>query len=291
MRKTNLRKIHLGVIPCLFLVVGSASLAQQNTPPAPRSTRAPSVAPPERFDSRPSKVVGADERRFVSTTGLPPSHVSAETSPGSYFETPSAPCHADCHPHRGFFGRIKGWWNRRRNRCGCHACPDCGAHGHASDDMPLGYFLNEHFATQISNGEAARMVLYRYDFIDGTARLKLKGKRRLAEIAKMIPTNFHPVVIQQTVVRPSGDSETDQKRQLAADALDRMRRDAVLEALREMTIPVPEERVRVGYPIVPGLRGDEEQAQRVYGNLLVPDDGGLGLGASETPATGAVGTP
>lgn len=116
---------------------------------------------------------------------------------------------------------------------------------------PLGASVYLNGKTMVANGEAARMVLYHYDFEDGGVRLNQRGRDQLAKIAGMLPTNFFPVVIERTPELPG---------------LARARRMSVLQELAQGSFPVPPERVVVGEPAVPGLRGVE--AMVIFGNLM-----------------------
>jgi hypothetical protein len=126
------------------------------------------------------------------------------------------------------------------HHCGCRCQGECG-------QAPFGASVNAAANAQICNGIGARMTLYHYDFCDARAadgyKLNERGVARLGDIARMFPcSNFHPIVIEYT----SRNS-----------ALDAARRDYVLRALRQMSVPVPEHLVVVGRPEVKGLRGDE----------------------------------
>jgi hypothetical protein len=118
---------------------------------------------------------------------------------------------------------------------------------------PLGHFVYLHAKTQVANGDAARMVLYHYDF-DGT-QLSTRGEYQLEKIAAMLPRNFFPIVIEADPQRPGRDEA---------------RRVAVLQALGRGPFPVPPERVLVGRPIAGGLNGVE--AERIYNNLIRQTD-------------------
>jgi hypothetical protein len=138
---------------------------------------------------------------------------------------------------------------------------------------PLGYFLYLHGQTEVANGEAARMVLYHYDFVEGSDQLKPRGKYQLAKITALLPLNFNPLIIQATPEAP---------------ALDEARRVAVVRELAVGSFPVPPERVVIGRPPAIPLQGDE--AERIYRNLLLNTEaGGLratGGGGTTGPGLG-----
>jgi hypothetical protein len=145
---------------------------------------------------------------------------------------------------------------------------------------PLGLSVNLQIQTQVANGVAAGMVLYRYDFVGCTAALNLKGRDRLAKIAALLPHNFFPLVIERTPEAPE---------------LAEARRVAVLAELAHGPFPVPPERVVIGPPLAHGLAGVE--AVLINENLMRQTAaqgalGGLGFGATggaAGPGFGATG--
>ena len=135
-------------------------------------------------------------------------------------------------------------WKRSHQQCWCGSPEE-------SSEPPLGRPLDAHITAQIANGEAARMVLYDYDFVEGTDKLNPRGRHQLSKIAGLLPKNFFPVVIETTPKVP---------------ALAESRRLAVLRELGQGPLPVPTERVIVSPPPANGLQGVE--GRRVYENLL-----------------------
>jgi hypothetical protein len=131
-------------------------------------------------------------------------------------------------------------WQRFKN--GLHRC----FIGYPDEFMapPLGDSLYAHGKTEVANGEAARMVLYDYDFIQGGDQLNLRGRQQLAKMMALLPCNFFPIVIQEKPDIPP---------------LNGARRRAVLNELARYPFPVPAERVVVGRPIANGLRGEEAE--------------------------------
>jgi hypothetical protein len=109
---------------------------------------------------------------------------------------------------------------------------------------PLGHFVYEHGKTMVANGDAARMVLYAYDFEEGCDRLNVRGHDQLVKICAMMPQNFYPLVIERTPCQPG---------------LAEARRLAVLNQLAQGPFPVPPERVVVGLPVATGLAGREAE--------------------------------
>src|SRR5262245_58325849 len=104
----------------------------------------------------------------------------------------------------------------------------------------LGRSVYAHYKTHVANAEAARMVLYQYDFVDGCGLLNPHGRERLEQIAAMLPRTFFPVVIEP-----------------CAPDLDESRRLAVLNELARCPFPIPPERVVVGRPTAIPLSGPE----------------------------------
>jgi hypothetical protein len=162
--------------------------------------------------------------------------------------------------------RAMSWWQRF-----CYRMQDCFL-GFPEEfrEPTLGYLLYAHNKTQVANGDAARMVLYHYDFEDGCTDLKPHGRDRLAKISTMLPKNFFPIVIERTNCAPD---------------LDEGRRQAVLAALAHSPFPIPPERVVIGPSIAVGLSGRE--AIIVYSNLLRQTSTGPNTGSL---ISGGVGT-
>jgi hypothetical protein len=106
-------------------------------------------------------------------------------------------------------------------------------------EPPLGHALYGNYKTHVANGDAARMALYRYDFVEGQGALNPRGRERLAEIAAMLPQNFFPVVIEPDCL----------------PGLDEARRLAILNELANCPFPIPPQRVVVGRPLAHGLSG------------------------------------
>jgi uncharacterized membrane protein YgcG len=133
---------------------------------------------------------------------------------------------------------------------------------------PLGYSIYQNFRTQVANADAASMVLFQNDFVDGCPGLNARGQEKLARIAHELPRNFFPVVIEELPCAPD----------LAA-----ARRAAVLAELCHGPFPIPPERVVIGGQIARGLDGRE--AFIIYTNQLAQTrrlgaSGGGGGGSS-----------
>ncbi|MBI3467065.1 MAG: hypothetical protein HY000_28965 [Planctomycetes bacterium] len=210
-------------------------------------------AEPPEYSPEAGDVLTADLAEPLEDGSANFSSTVANSGP-SHVHGASGPVH--CHHPRRSCQRRRGHLNSWKNHWNYHRKPRLQEKywGYPEEfcEPPLGYFVNAHVATQLSNGEAARMVLFHYDFIDGGANLKPRGKRQLAKIAKLL-TNLHPIVIEAS----------------ADAALDESRRQAVLSQLAETMSAVPDERVQVGFPLSRGLEGAEAVLiyERFYGQL------------------------
>jgi len=140
------------------------------------------------------------------------------------------------------------------------------------NEWPLGYALYAHAQTQVANGQAARMVFYHYDFVDGTSRLNVRGRDKLARVGTLLPTNFSPIVVERTTKQPG---------------LDESRRAALVNVLAQGSFPVPAQRVVIGPPIADGITGLEAFA--IFGNQLSGIASGGSLAGGVTGIGGFVG--
>jgi hypothetical protein len=148
-----------------------------------------------------------------------------------------------------------------------------GVHGQFRASA-LGSALYAQANAMVANGEAAQMVLYRYDFIDGHAQLSLRGHDQLGKILALLALNPGPLVIERTPWLP---------------ALAEARRLEVLAQLAHAGCLIPPERVVVGVPVAFGLSGPE--SVRVYTNLLnqVRSQGSQAVLSQESLAGGTSG--
>lgn len=164
------------------------------------------------------------------------------------------------------------------SRCGnTGACPrGCGgilgkmmhpkreltrAHGH--DSVPFGSSYHTIMQTQISRGEAARMMLYKYDFLPGQPDLSYRGRMQMQKLATLANRNDYPLVIEVDRDHPHLNQE---------------RLAAVVAELAMLPIVIPAERVVLGTPLAPGLAGVD--AEIIYQNRLQLTAGGTSSGPS-----------
>ena len=116
---------------------------------------------------------------------------------------------------------------------------------------PLGAAMYDNARVMVANGAAARMTLYRYDFVDGSAELSPRGLDQVAKLGPQLANSPYPLLVERT----------PEDAALAAS-----RRFAVLAALARGPFPVTSDRVLVGVPIANGLSGPD--AQVIAGNAL-----------------------
>lgn len=210
-----------------------------------------------------AKTAPGDSRKTEAAPLPPPAPVAAPVVSQSScsFSTDSPPW---------ALGGKLSWCTRAR-----HCLQDCfWGHREEFEAPPLGYFVYLQGQTEVANGEAARMVLYQYDFVEGSDRLKPRGKYQLTKITALLPLNFNPLIIEATPEAP---------------ALDEARRAAVVRELAVGPFPVPAERIVIGRPLSIPLQGAE--AERIYRNqLLNTESGGLRATAGGSATGPALGT-
>jgi hypothetical protein len=170
--------------------------------------------------------------------------VPQPATPGPVTPPPSPRC--SCGDRQG----ISRWyWHKTQCKRKLQEC----ALGYPEEfnEWPLGSALYAHGRTQVANGNAARMVFYHYDFVEGSPQLNLRGRDKLLKTARLLPTSFAPIVVERTPSTPG---------------LDTQRRSVVLAELGGSRFPVPPERVVIGPPVAHGLTGVE--AVVIYDNQL-----------------------
>jgi hypothetical protein len=203
------------------------------TPVAVDATPRLESLPPKVMTAKPSGQVEAPPR----SESLPPPRAAAESPPAP---KASAPNGAACSsPQQGYGLRGK------------LGSPACWGFPSEFEPVPFGQSVNACIRQHVGNGEAARMVLYQYDFVDGAPALNLHGMDQLAKIAALLGHNGFPIIIERTPCNP---------------ALAEARRLTVLLELGHGPAPVPPDRIVIGPPIASGLRGAE--AEVIYQNLI-----------------------
>jgi hypothetical protein len=218
--------------------------------PVPADPRSPS------FPGQPMSLENAGHSVPGQVSPMEPAKVPAAA--------PAAPGGCSCGDRHG----VSRWWyhktqcKRRLQECAL-------GYPEEFNEWPLGSSLYAHGRTQVANGNAARMVFYHYDFIEGSPQLNVRGRDKLVKLAKVLPASFCPVVIERTPATPGLDEE---------------RRGFLLAELAGSQFPVPAERVVIGPTPAAGLTGNE--AVIVYLNQL-----GALAGGSAGGVGGYAGSP
>lgn len=166
------------------------------------------------------------------------------------------------------------------------ACQDCGGRlqydrcGHCRGGYlyaadPFGFCVCNALNAQVTNGLAAQLVFYRYDFVnvptqraakpDDFANLNPQGRRQLLRVAEVMERMPLPPV----VIESSGNSQIDEAR-----------RQVVIARLTEvMGSPLPAEWVVVDEPMAHPLAGEE--ATIIHENLLRQTEAGGSYDAND----------
>ena len=161
-------------------------------------------------------------------------------------------------------------WRWHRTQCKRRMQEKLVGFAEEFNEWPLGAALYAHARTQVANGQAARMVFYDCDFVQGTAQLNLRGRDKLAAVGATLPTTFFPVVVERTPTVPG---------------LDNSRRTTLLAQLAQGSFPVPAERVVIGPTIAYGMTG-YEAVNVIYPRQLSNLASGGSSGASAAGAAG-----
>lgn len=203
----------------LSLTVISAGVVLANDPPSPTYDLSPTPSSPQ---------------------GIPVSSTSAT-------------CDAYASPVESTYATGAHWtrinsrrWERKRR-----LQDKCLGYPEEFCEQPLGAALYSQMSAQAANGMAAKLVLYHYDFVDGSPNLKVYGHERLAKHIASMNFNAFPLLIEPTPDEPE-----------LADA----RRVAVQQAMLQMQASVDVNRVIVGIPTPVALPG--RQAQLLDINLM-----------------------
>lgn len=109
-------------------------------------------------------------------------------------------------------------------------------------EPPLGSYIKEQFAMQVSKADGHRFILYRSDFLPGTDRFSPTGAGRFNLMYSRLPGWMGPVVVEWTPDQP---------------AVAAARRQAVLNTLQRAGRPIQADRVVIGPSPYPGARGVE----------------------------------
>ena len=193
---------------------------------------------------------------------LGPIFAAPGPAPTPITPTPSPVC--TCGDRRGL-SRLR--WHRTHCRR-THQAKWIG-YPEEFNEWQLGRSLYNHGNIQVANAEAAGMIFYDFDFVDGTRELNRRGREKLGAIVEALPTNFSTVAIEPTPHTPG---------------LDQARRLAILSQLATSPFPVPGERVVVATPKPRGRGGAESllvernRLTSVVGGGALAGTGGAGTG-------------
>ena len=157
-----------------------------------------------------------------------------------------APGGCTCGDRRGL-----SRWRWHRTQCKRHLQEHFLGYAEEFNEWPLGSSVYAHARTQAGNGQAARMVFYHYDFVDGTSQLNTRGRDKLASVAATLPATFLPIVVERTPKEPG---------------LDQSRKSVLLTELNRGSFPVASERILIGPSIANGMTGFESLL--IYGNQV-----------------------
>ena len=216
--------------------------------------------PPAEFDQAESATTDSQERAVPSANRSRP----MPQQPVQYEQYGVE----NCPPPRE--GPIQRWHRRKKAQCQ----ETLWGYPEEFVDAPLGASVQANLQVMTTKGQAARMVLYQYDFIPGTDKLKARGKLQVAKIAAWLPTNAFAVLVE-----PSGRGPT----------LDEARRQAVWREFTSGQISIPVERVIVASPTGHGLVGPE--AVLMQSNRDKQTTGrGIAAGGSSGASSGSSGS-
>jgi hypothetical protein len=157
-----------------------------------------------------------------------------------------------------------------------------GRHAAEVDAVPLGQSLYQTMTNQIDSGIAARMILNDFDFEPNGVNLNFRGQDKLPRLVALAMQYPYFITIERTNYDPP----------LAA-----LRRQALVKEIVRLSIPLSADRVVVGAPLTPGLRGVE--AELLYQSLLNQtmsgganlQGGGFGPAGPTTGGTQGIGQP
>jgi hypothetical protein len=237
----RLLSLGLGFVALLAMAPAHA----QQTPPEPPPHNASVTAPVAGEAANQVAAAGPAVPAPAGTVVQAPANVAGQPAGVS---APPGPVAGECSCGERH-GLSRWWWHKTRCKRALQEC----ALGYPEEfnEWPLGSSIYAHGRVQVNNGNASRMIFYRYDFEDGSAQLNVRGRDKLAKVAALLPATFYPVVIERTPWAPG----------LAVE-----RRSVLLSQLSGPRFAVPPERVLIGPPIDTGLTGVE--AIFLYGNQL-----------------------
>ena len=121
----------------------------------------------------------------------------------------------------------------------------------AFNEPPLGSYINQQFAVQVSKADAHRFTVYQSDFLPETDRFSPIGASRFNVMFGRLPSWPGPIFVEWTPDQPE---------------LAEARRQAILDTLARAGRPLPPERVIIGPSTNPGAFGTEAAGH--YNNMI-----------------------
>jgi hypothetical protein len=212
----------------LGLGLGSAASSSAQTPLPPLPALPPQVEP-VRAQAGPNVALSPVYRPLPPIVEVPPEGVRPNWAPA-----PIDPVALERISHPPFAEKKERSWHWRRVQGRLLGYPE------EYEPRPLGSSLYEHGKIMVANGAAARLVLYQYDFLDGTSELNQRGIDQLAKFTLQLAASPFPLMVERTPADPT---------------LAERRRYAVLAKLAASPCPLPSDRVLVGVPIPNGMSG------------------------------------
>ncbi len=229
---SKFRRRHHLVAGFILGLVPAATASAQGLPPVFTPTADPAVPPPASMTGE------------MIVRPLPPViEVPPQGAGPVWSQPPIDPIAVERLDKPGFFQKKLRSWHWRRLQGRFYGYPE------EFQPRPLGASLYEHGKIMVANGAAARLVLYRYDFVEGTSELTPRGMDQLVKFMSQLSVSPYPLIIERTTGDP---------------ALAEARRYAVLAKLAQSPVPLTSDRVLVGIPTPNGLSGTD--AQIIAGN-------------------------
>jgi hypothetical protein len=230
---TQFRRRRHQVAGFILGLVPAATASAQGLPPALPPSVDPS-APLAAVNEVPGPIV----RPLPPMIQVPPQGVGPV-----WAQTPLDPVALEKLDKPGFIRKKLQSWHWRRFQGKFYGYPE------EFQPRPLGAALYENGKVMVANAAAARLVLYHYDFVEGTAKLTPRGEDQLIKFTAQLSVSPYPLIIQRTIDDPP---------------LAEKRRYAVLAWLAQSPCPLTSDRVLVGVPTPYGLSGTD--AQIIAGN-------------------------
>ncbi len=232
---TQFRRRRHQVAGFILGLVPAATASAQGLPP---------VFPPS-ADPATSPVAANPEVGYIARPAPPVIMVPPQGAGPVWSQPPLDPVALERLDRPGFLRKKLASWHWRRVQGKFYGYPE------EFQPRPLGASVYEHGKIMAANGAAARLVLFNYDFVEGTSELSPRGLDQLVKYSAQLASSPYPLIIERTTSNPK---------------LAEARRYAVLARLAQSPTPFTSDRVLVGVPIPNGMTGTD--AQIIAGNGL-----------------------